>query len=309
MRRLDEVPTVLVNKETAERKPIPVSFSDMPESIQTEWLGRAALLRLDIGDTKALDDNGRSQSCQVKRYFDNWIAQMEAAKKAKELLAADGCTAECVASKAEDRRKRINAIIDERSYICRKGKDKGKRKPKAGFTRAKLRAEIKAWNARTVASRSSGSRRKSDDISTHGSPLELIRRLAAAKVDARLAEAQRIARTPRGELRGAGRGETLPCDIRPDLPAEERHQQLVECAEKDATHLKTWVEDLHEGRSREEQDEWDSAADDSESEEEEACPEPVGDDNEEVDNEEVGGGPSWDNFARHIFARPPLHGF
>ena len=261
---LEAVPAVgPLNEHTGKRMRLPISLLDMPEAARIELLGRAAMLRLDVGDTKALDRGGKdSQNCEVQRHLDEWLAQLEAAEKATELLKANGGTAAGLAAEAANRRELINEIVEKRSYICKKGKNTGKRLPK-DTSRAKLRAEIKNWNKKFFVSRAVMERYDSDRLKQQGNAIELIRILAAAEVDERIARAKRAASAQRGELRGRGTGENLPCGIRPDLSREERHQELIWCADKDDSHLRSWVEHLHVGRTSEDQEEWDPDASES----------------------------------------------
>lgn len=295
---LEKVPTIRDSERPGEFKKLHISMADMPESVRIEWIGRGANLRSDIGETTAFDQATPStrQICLTKKYQDDWLLQLENAARAKELLAADSCSAACGATKAAERRSRIKAIVDTRSAICKKGKNKGRRMPKKGQTVEKLRAEIKAWNNKYFLSRAVFARYKEDRVSTHGSGMELIRRIASAVVDGQIASAQRVAGTQRGELRGVGCNEILPCDIRPNLSREERHQELVKCAEKDKSHLVTWVEELWDGRRPEDQEEWDS---DAESEADE----------DDVGTAQGGADPGAEEaFVTGIFDEVPLQG-
>ena len=76
----------------------------------------------------------------------------------------------------------------------------------------------------------------------------MLRRLAEATVDAKIVEAA-SKDVRRGELRGVGTGEKLPCEIRADLSEADRHQALVVCAEKDGDHILRWAEYRRERRT------------------------------------------------------------
>ena len=299
---LEEVPRVgPLNEHTGQRKRLQLSLADMPESVQIEWHGRGAMLRLDIGDTKALVKGGKySQNCGAKRYLDDWLAQLEAAQRANELLKANGGTAAGLAAEAANRRELINEIVEKRSYICKKGKNTGKRLPK-DTSRAKLRTEIDAWNRKFFVSRAAMARYASDRLTQQGGAIALIRMLAAATVDERIARTKRVANAQRGELRGQGTGENLPCDIRPDLSREDRHQELMKCSEKDDSHLRTWVEDLHVGRSSEDQEEWDPDATES-------CGQEGREEGEDTVDDAQDGGAGGDGGARmeDLFEDPPF---
>ena len=298
---LDKVPRIWKDKDSGESKPMPLSLSDMPESVQIEWLGRAGHLRLDVGDTSAHDQSGNNQMCYAKRYVADWRAQLANADWSKELLEIDGCSEACLLTEGADRRRRINDLVKSRTHICKKGPEKGRRVPNKKHpdggkqTVAKLRAEVRKWNDRL--------KRGADVLRQHGTKMELIRQWATATVDEENARARRVANGRRGELRGAGRGEKLPCDIPPDLSSEDRHEELVKCAMMDETHLASWVEDLQEGRTDEDQMEWDPDAPDDQDD-----PEP-----EEDEELELGGegneGEGEGSGLGNIFNDLPLQGF
>ena len=216
-----------------------MSLHAMPLSVQVEVQGRSARLRIAIGDTSARDSHGTTRNCVAVRYVRLWTIQLKDAKLATGLLRLNSCAAVCLRDKIRRRQRLVEKAMSRcLKEQCGLG---GKQQFEPECTVERLRDDIRAWNSR---------HRPKPPLVIRGTKLVLVRRLAEAGVDLKMASAAAAAGIPRGELRGLGAGEKLPCGIRPDLSPAARHQALVVCADKDAGHLSRWVQHRREVRGR-----------------------------------------------------------